>query len=176
MVAGLPLFNQLTGRTVDIPWTSLGFWISMLLLVLLTSLAAGSRPALFLSAFQPVKVLKGNLTPGNSGTLPRKVLVVVQFSCSIILIVSTIIIYQQIQHVKNRPTGFDRNRILMTNLNGDLEKNFIPLKNELLSNGIITGMTTASSPATNVYWHSDVEFWPGKFPGENIEMGTISNH
>lgn len=170
---GLPFFNQLTGRSVVLPWGSAGFWLMMIALILFTAIAAGGRPALFLSAFQPVKVLKGNTKSGRSASISRKLLVVIQFTCSIALIISTIIIYQQIKYVKDRPTGFDRDRLLMTNMQGDLEKNYIALRNELKQKAVISSMTTATSPATNVGWHSDVDQWPGKIPGETIEMGTV---
>jgi hypothetical protein len=83
--------------------------------IITTSLIAGSRPAFYLSSFNPVTVLKGTFKAGKSAALPRKILVVIQFSCSIALIISTVIIYQQIQHAKNRPTGYDLNRVLVSN-------------------------------------------------------------
>ena len=169
----LPFFNQLTGRNVSIPFASLNFWGIVLSCVFLTALAAGSRPALYLSSFQPVKVLKGTMQIGKAAALPRKILVVIQFSCSIALIISTIIVYQQIQHVKDRPTGYDVNRLMMTGMNAELDKNYTALKNELLQKGIAESVTQSSSPATEIYWHSDVDNWPGKIPGESIEMATI---
>ncbi len=169
----LPSFNALTGGQLSIPFTSGIFWILLFCCVCITALLAGSRPAFYLSSFQPVKVLKGALHMGKAAALPRKVLVVLQFSCSIALIISTVIIYQQIQHAKNRPSGYDLNRLMMTDMNSDLEHNYTALKNDMLAKGIVSSVTTASSPATNIYWHSDVDNWPGKNAGETIEMGTI---
>ncbi len=97
----------------------------------------------------------------------------VQFSCSIALIISTIIIFQQIQYAKNRPNGYDLNRVMMTDVNGDLEKNFTALKNELIQKGIAVSVSSSTSPATYVDWHSDIDYWPGKNAGETVEMGTI---
>ncbi|MBS1663521.1 MAG: ABC transporter permease, partial [Bacteroidetes bacterium] len=107
----LPAFNALTGDAVRVPYGSGWFWLIMLSLVLLTGLLAGSRPALYLSSFQPIKVLKGNLTRSRTSSLPRKALVVLQFTCSIALIIATIIVYQQIQYARNRPRGYDPNRL-----------------------------------------------------------------
>ncbi len=169
----LPAFNILTGNEIHIPYSNTRFLLLMLVCVVATALIAGSRPAFYLSAFQPVKVLKGNLKIGKSASLPRKILVVVQFSCSVALIISTIIIYQQVQHAKNRPSGYNLNRLMVTDMNSDLNKNYTALKNELLEKRIAESVSTATSPATDVYWHSDVDRWPGKNPGETIEMGTI---
>ena len=169
----LPAFNTLTGSEISIPWSSPAFFLIITACVFITALLAGSRPAFYLSSFEPVKVLKGNLQVGKSASLPRKILVVLQFSCSIALIISTVIIYQQVQHAKDRPSGYDLNRLLATDMNSDLKKNYTALKNELIQKGIAENVSTASSPATEIYWHSAVEKWIGKNPGENIEMGTV---
>ena len=168
----LPAFNTLTKSYIAIPFGNIYFWLLMIGFLLITTFLAGSKPAFYLSSFNPVKVLKGSIQAGKS-SLSRKVLVVIQFSCSIALIISTVIIYQQIQHAKNRPTGYSLNRLMQTNMNDDLYKNFTVLKNELVQKGIVSSITTATSPATNVWWHSDVDQWPGKNPGETVEMGTI---
>jgi putative ABC transport system permease protein len=169
----LPLFNALTGTKISLPFSNSIFWISMLGCVLITALIAGSRPAFYLSSFNPVKVLKGTFQAGKTATLPRKVLVVLQFTCSVALIISTIIVYQQIQYAKNRPTGYDVNRVMMTNMNSDLNKNYTALKNELIQKGITKYVTLATSPATDIYWHNDIDSWPGKNAGETVEMGCI---
>jgi putative ABC transport system permease protein len=169
----LPYFNQLVQKDVSIPFSKPLFWISILVALLFTTLAAGAKPALFLSGFQTIKVLKGKWYAGKNGGFTRKLLVVIQFSCSIALIIGTIVIYQQIQYAKNRPLGFDTGRLLMTDQNGDLSKNYNAIKNELLQKGIAEYVTISSSPATQIFWHSDIDKWPGKNAGENIEMATV---
>jgi hypothetical protein len=168
----LPAFNSLTGGKLSIPFFSLSFWLVMLACVLFTTIASGSRPAFYLSSIHPARVLKGALGIGKGATGPRKILVVLQFSCSVALIISTIIVYQQIQYAKNRPTGYDINRLMTTDINTDLEKNYTALKNELLQKGIVESITKSSSPTTDIWWHSDVD-WPGKNAGETVEMASI---
>ena len=96
-----------------------------------------------------------------------------QFTCSVALIISTAIIYQQIQYVKDRPTGYNIDRLMSTDVNDELYKNFIPLENKLIEKGIASSVTTATSPATNIWWHTDIDQWPGKNTGETVEMGCI---
>lgn len=168
----LPAFNILTKAHIIIPFGNIYFWMIMLGCLFITALLAGSRPAFYLSSFNPVMVLKGTMHAGKS-SWSRKVLVVIQFSCSIALIISTVIIYQQIQYAKNRSTGYSLNRLMLTSMNDDLYKNFTALKNELIEKGIVSSVTTASSPATDVWWHTDIEQWPGKQAGETVEMGNI---
>ncbi len=166
-------FNTLTSSSMTIPFSNIYFWLLMLGCVFVTALLAGSRPAFYLSSFNPVKVLKGVRPAGKGAALSRKVLVVIQFSCSIALVISTVIIYQQIQYAKDRPTGYNLNRLMSTNMNDDLRKNYTALKNELIEKGIAESVTTSTSPATNVWWHTDIKQWPGKNPGETVEMGNI---
>ncbi len=170
--AALAPFNTLTGGSIAIPYDNAGFWMVTLVCVLVTALIAGSRPAFYLSSFQPVKVLKGNRQGGQVASLPRKILVVLQFTCSVAFIISTIIIYRQIQHAKSRPNGYDLDRLMLTYSNVDLEKNYTALKNELLQKSLVLGVTSATSPATDIFWHTDVG-WPGKGANETIEMGAM---
>jgi putative ABC transport system permease protein len=165
----LPAFNSLTGTQLSIPFDSGVFWLLLLSGILFTTLAAGSRPAFFLSAFKPIKVLKGTIKKG--GTTSRKILVVAQFSCSIALIISTIIVYQQIQHTRNRPKGYHADRLLMTHTTQDLYTNYTALRNELLQSGVVNAVTSANSAPDNLQWHSNLDNWPGKRPEETIEMG-----
>lgn len=166
-------FNALTGESVTIPYSRPMFWLVMLAFVIVTAIIAGSRPAFYLSSFQPVKVLKGALQIGRARSLPRKVLVVLQFTCSIAFVISTIIVYRQIRYAKDRPTGYDLNRVLSTHKTVDLERDYPALKNELLEKGIVSGITTCTSPASGIWWHTNIEYWPGKHPGETVEMGTL---
>ena len=169
----LPSFNALTASRITMPVTDPGFWVLLLGCVVLVALIAGGRPAFILSSFNTVKVLKGGGAVGRSGSLPRKILVVTQFGCSIALIIGTIIIYRQIQYAKERPSGYSLDRLMMTWMNGELSRNYVALKNELIQQGIASSVTMATSPATDIEWHSNVGQWPGKQAGETIEMGTI---
>jgi putative ABC transport system permease protein len=169
----LPAFNTLTGSTISIPYSSVVFWLVMLSYVLITGLLAGSRPAFYFSSFQPVKVLKGGASAGRSATLPRKILVVFQFSCSIALIISTIIVYQQIQYVKDRPSGYDANRLMMTDVSADLGRNYTVLRDDLLRSGMVTRVTNASSAATGINSWNGVDTWQGMLPNETLTMATI---
>lgn len=169
----LPAFNTLTETQVGIPYSNGYFWLLMSGCILFTALLAGSRPAFYLSSFNPVQVLKGTIQAGKSSSLSRKILVVIQFSCSIALIISTAIIYQQVNYAKDRPAGYSLKRLMQTNMNDDLAKNYTAIKNELMQKGITESVTTATSPATDVWWHTDIDAWPGKSPGETVEMGCI---
>jgi putative ABC transport system permease protein len=171
----LPFFNTLIGSSISIPYGNPVFWTIMMTYVLITGLLAGSRPAFYLSSFNPVTVLKGAVQVGKAAALPRKVLVVLQFSCSIALIISTVVVYQQIQYAKNRPTGYSAARLMMTDMSGDLETHYDALKNELLASGIVESVASASSPITNLYSHMSLDKWPGKNPGdESVNIGAIS--
>lgn len=170
----VPSFNALTGSFISIPYSSIGFWCIMIVFVLVTGLIAGSKPAFYLSSFNPVKVLKGAIQVGKWATLPRKILVVVQFTCSIALIISTVIIYQQIQYVKSRPTGYSADRLVMTDMNGDLYQHYDALRNDLLSSGLVESVASSTSPATQVYSHFSLQKWPGKNAGdEEVNIGAI---
>ncbi len=171
----LPSFNLLTGDAVSIPYGSPVFWCVMITYVLATGLLAGSRPAFYLSSFNPVKVLKGTIQVGKAAALPRKILVVLQFSCSIALIISTVIIYQQIQHAKDRPTGYSADRLVTTDMSDDLNNHYDAVKNDLMATGAVESVAKASSPVTGVYWHTGIEKWPGQGVGDlAINVGGVS--
>jgi putative ABC transport system permease protein len=171
----LPFFNTLTGNAIGIPYGNPVFWSVMISYVLATGLLAGSRPAFYLSSFNPVKVLKGTIQVGKTASLPRKVLVVLQFTCSIALIISTVIVYQQIQYAKNRPTGYSSERLMMTDMSGDLGNSYDVLKNDLLRSGVVESVAKASSPVTGVYMHTGIEKWPGQTAGEQgLNVGGVS--
>jgi hypothetical protein len=169
----LPAFNRLTGGQLAIPFSSPAFWSIMLGSMIITALLAGSRPAFYLSSFRPVKVLKGSLQMGRAMVLPRKILVVLQLSCSIALIISTLTIYRQIEYARNRPTGYHLNRLMMTDMNSDLTNHYPALRNELMNSGLTESVSISSSPITDIYWHSGVDDWPGKKPGETVIVGTL---
>ena len=173
VVLALPAFNALTESDIRIPWSSGFFWGVMSAYVVLTSLLAGSRPALHLSGMRPVKVLKGGVKEGRAAALPRKILVVLQFTCSVALIISTVIVYRQIQYAKNRPRGFDAGRLVMTDASSDLDHNYAAVKAELLQTGMVSGVTRSTTPATDLYSWTGVDDWQGKNPGEPLGVATV---
>jgi len=169
----LQAFNTLTTSTIVIPWTSATFWVVMLSYVLLTGLLAGSRPAFYLSSFRPVKVLKGAFQTGRTKAPVRKVLVVLQFTCSVALIISTVIVYQQIQYARSRPTGFEADRLIMTDAGSDIDHNYAALKNDLLRTGLVTGVTKSTAPATDLYSWTGIDDWQGKYADESLGVATV---
>jgi putative ABC transport system permease protein len=170
----LPAFNILTKTSISIPFYNGIFWSVMISYVLFTALLAGGRPAFYLSSFRPVKVLKGTIQIGRGASLPRKILVVLQFSCSIALIISTIIVFQQIQYAKARPKGYDASRLMMTDVSADLNRNYSALKNDLLQSGLVTSVTKASSPVTDIWSNNSINDWQGKGPDETLSLATIA--
>jgi putative ABC transport system permease protein len=158
----LPAFNAMAGTDIRIPYANPIFWLLMMSYILFTGCLAGSRPAFYLSRFQPVKVLKGQWRAGKSAALPRKILVVLQFSSSIAFIIGTIVIYQQIEYARNRPRGYDANRLIVTE--GWAGQGYSAIKQAALQSGLVTSMTTSFSPPTEIYDHGDIERWTGGTP------------
>src|SRR5690606_7183182 len=145
----LPWFNTLAQKQVELPLSNGYFWTISMAFVVVTGFMAGSYPALYLSSFQPVKVLKGTFRAGAQATLPRKVLVVLQFSVSITLIVGTMVVYRQIQFTKDRPIGYDRNGLVMIQMKSpDYYGKYDLLREELRAAGAIEEMAESSSPLT----------------------------
>ena len=170
----LPAFNSLTGDTIHVPFGSIVFWGVMAGYVLLTGVLAGSRPAFHLSAFKPVRVLKGKVITGRAAAWPRRVLVTVQFAASVGLIVTTVIIFQQIQYAKDRQTGYDQRRLMMSDVSPDVQKNYAALKGEMLRSGMVSAVTKSNSRVTNDGVYDDIDSWPGKMPGETLGMLTVA--
>lgn len=151
----LPWFNNLSGKEMNMPLTEPWFWISSFIFLFITGLLAGSYPALYLSSFKPVSVLKGVFRAGRSASLPRKILVVVQFTVSVMLIICTGVIYNQLVFVKNRPVGYDRDGLLMIpKKSGDFNTKAETLKAELKNSGAVTEVAESGGEVTNVWSHN----------------------
>jgi len=169
----LPFFNEIAGRQVGFFWDNLYFWLACILFIVFTALIAGSYPAFYLSSFDPIKVLKGTFKAGRFAAVPRKVLVVVQFTVSVTLIIGTIIVYKQIQFAKDRPVGYNRSNLLsiFTN-NAAIHEHFEAVKDELLKSGAVVSMAETQSPTTGI-WNTTSGFkWPGKDPNQSIDFGV----
>jgi len=134
----LPWFNGVASKKMFIPWGNPLFWLTGIGFTLITGIVAGSYPALYLSSFQPVKVLKGTFRVGRFASLPRKVLVVLQFTISLALIIGTIIVYNQIQYSKSRPIGYNRDGLMMIDMKSpDFYGKFDLLRTDLKNSGAI---------------------------------------
>ena len=170
----LPGFNQLAGKRMTLSVFTGSFWYTSLLFILLTSFLAGSYPALYLSSFHPIKVLKGTFRAGRFASIPRKVLVVLQFSASITLIIGTLIVHEQIAHTKGRPVGYDRSGLMMVQMKSyDFYRKYDLFRNELMKTGTILEMSESSSPITGVWSNNGGFDWEGKDPGLQAEFATI---
>jgi putative ABC transport system permease protein len=161
----LPYFNQVADKKMQMLWGSPSFWLAGIGFTLFTGIIAGTYPALYLSSFQPVKVLKGTFKAGRYAALPRKVLVVVQFAISVILIVGTMVVFQQVQFAMNRPVGYSRDGLVIVPvITDDIHKNFTAVSNDLKSSGIVADVAEASSTSTNVNEIDNGFEWSGKDP------------
>ena len=174
VVLVLPFFNELAGKTLAVLWTSPLFWLMSLGFTLFTGITAGLYPAVYLSSFQPVKVLKGTFKTSQFAALPRKVLVVVQFAVSVVLIIGTIVVFKQVQFAKNRPVGYSRAGLVDIEVtNNDLHKNFNALKSDLQASGAVTEVAEATSSTTGVNNNRGDLNWKGKDPSMTAFFGNI---
>ena len=160
----LPSFNQLVGKELSIDIQNKWFWISGLGILLITGIVAGSYPALYLSSFRPVSVLKGTFKKVNTLIAPRKVLVVLQFTFAISLIIATIIVNRQLKNAQDRQMGYSKDGLVYVMMVGDVQKNYTLIKNELLSTGVATSVVKTSAPITEGWSNSWGFEWQGKDP------------
>jgi putative ABC transport system permease protein len=170
----LPSFNQVADKKILIPWTNPFFWSLAILFTIITGLIAGSYPALYLSSFKPVKVLKGTFRVGRFASLPRKVLVVLQFTVSVILIIGTIVVFNQIQFAKNRPVGYSRAGLVTVPMTTeDIHKHFEAVSTELKNSGTVSDMAESSSAITYVDETDNGFAWQGKDPSLQGDFGVV---
>ncbi|MEP7141464.1 MAG: ABC transporter permease [Ferruginibacter sp.] len=172
MSLALPAFNTLVQKQLSLGLNDPLHLSALLIITLICGLVAGSYPSLYLSSFNPVFVLKGIKLRSGSAAFIRKGLVIVQFTVSIVLIIVTIIIYQQVQHVKNRDLGFNKNNLLSTDVVGQIAKSFPLVRQDLLNTGVIENV--ALSDHTTIYGGNNTGglTWQGKPAGAQILIST----
>ena len=166
----LPYFNTVADKRISLPLFDVRFWSFGFGFTILTGMFAGLYPALFLSSFQPVKVLKGTFRVGRYASIPRKVLVVMQFAISITLIIGTVVVYKQIDHAQNRPIGYAKNGLMTIPVTEAVHNHFETVRTELINKGAIVAMAESGSPTTEV-WNTNGGFhWEGKDPEQGVDF------
>lgn len=168
-------FNDLASKTIIFPWSNVQFWFVSLLFIIITAFLAGSYPALYLSSFNPVTVLKGTFKTGRFAALPRKILVVTQFTVSVALIIGTMIVRDQIDYAKNRPVGYQKEGLIQIPvMSSEFEGKADMMRNQFISSGAVMEMATMSSPTTNVWSNRSGYTWDGKPPGFQEDFAHTS--
>ncbi|PKP34712.1 MAG: hypothetical protein CVU00_05665 [Bacteroidetes bacterium HGW-Bacteroidetes-17] len=139
-----PIFNQLTSKQISIDYSDIMVYIKLAVLVLFMGILSGSYPAFVMSSFKPILAIKNGIHLGVKGVLFRKFLVILQFTISIFLIISTFFIFFQIRSIQHKDLGFDKKNVIAFDAEGKIGTNFQAFKNELLSNKEIVNVTRAT--------------------------------
>jgi len=171
----LPWFNDLSAKEMILPWNNFYFWLISVGFIFITGLLAGSYPALYLSSFKPIKVLKGTFRTGRLAAIPRKALVIMQFTVSVALIISTIVVFRQLQFAKDRPVGYDREGLIMLDMrSNDFYGKYDLIRTELINTGVVSDMSQSMGKPTEVVSGNDGFEWKGKDPNKNESFGTLA--
>lgn len=174
VLLALPYFNELANKNVLLPITSFSFWFAIIGFIIFTGLLAGSYPALYLSSFRPLEVLKGTFKSSKSAITFRKGLVVLQFTVSVALIIGTIAVQKQIQYTKDRPMGYDtKGAIMIWSNSPDFKGKYELLRTALKSKQAIVEMSESNSPLTGVFSFDGNFSWEGKDPNAQPRFATI---
>jgi len=167
-------FNLLTDKHLFVPYGNPWFWLVSIGFIVFTGAISGSYPALYLSSFRPVSVLKGTFKAANALITPRKLLVVVQFTFAVVLIICTIIVRQQLQYAQDRDTGYKKNNLVYVMMTGNMDKHFKLIKNELLSSGAASAVSKTSAPVTQGWSDSWDFLWAGKDISKKIDFNVFN--
>jgi putative ABC transport system permease protein len=171
----LPSFNVLTGKSVGLDLSEPAILLALFSILLFTGILAGSYPAFVLSSFKPVTVLKGQAQSLLSGAGLRKTLVVAQFAISAVLISGSIIVNNQIQYIRTKNLGFNKDNVITMQLRGGVEKHIQAFRNEALKHPGIISMSTAQHNPFSVDNSTTDPIWPGKEDGEQISFRAITS-
>jgi putative ABC transport system permease protein len=155
----LPLFNQLSGRELAVPFNNLNVYGVLLLAAVVVGVMAGMYPSFFLSAFKPVSVLKGNVTLGMKSGLIRSSLVVFQFTISIFLVIGTMAVYRQLDYIQTKKLGFNKDQVIMIDDVYALAEKKSIFKEEVKRNSNILNGTISGFLPVSGTWRSDNAWW-----------------
>ncbi|WP_340065146.1 ABC transporter permease [Ascidiimonas aurantiaca] len=167
----IPYFNILVKKELVLGFTNPVHILALLSITLMCGTLAGLYPAFYLSSFKPVEVLKGVKLSNKSASLIRKGLVVGQFTISIVFIISTILVYQQIQYVKNQELGYEKDQLISVNVNGDIQQKFSVIKQELKNSGVVKNTALSNTQFLSGGNNGSGLTWTG---GTNTEDVLIS--
>jgi putative ABC transport system permease protein len=169
-----PVYNDLTGKEINIYFTDPVLLSVLGMIMLTTLLVAGVYPAILLSSFNPLSIMKGKLSSGTGAYTFRKVLVITQFSFSIALVICTLIIGAQMEFIRSKELGYAKENIFTFNLRGDLNEKYAGIKNELLAQPGIIDITTASADIVNFSTTTGDTDWDGKAPNASFMVNALS--
>ena len=169
----LPFFNNISGKHMIIPYLNPIFWLMCIAFALFTGIVSGSYPAFYLSSFEPIKVLKGAFQGSRYNSIPRQVLVVLQFTVSLSLIIGTIIVYRQVIYARDRPTGYTKEALISLPLSEALYGHYDALRTDLLRTGAVSEMAESSQPVTQFNNNNSLE-WRGKDPGLVVYFRNVN--
>jgi putative ABC transport system permease protein len=164
----LPAFNALVQKQLTLSYNIPYHLFALLLITFICGFVAGSYPSLYLSSFNPVSVLKGVKLKDSGAAYIRKGLVIMQFTVSIILIISTVIVYQQIQHVKSRQLGYDKDNLVEMNMQGNMAKSYNAIRQDLISTGGVANVGLADHDIINGGNNSSGLVWDAKPAGTQV--------
>ncbi|MEZ0540778.1 ABC transporter permease [Fibrella arboris] len=170
----LPALNTLLEKQLVIPYTTMRFWGACLALILVTGTLAGSYPAFFLSALEPIRVLKGRLLAIRGRLATRQVLVVFQFLITVALLISTLVVKRQLAHTQQRDMGYNRANLVFSRFTGDIDKNYTLIRNELLNQRVATAVCKTNNAITESYSNTWGLDWKGKPPGSKITFDQLT--
>lgn len=173
--SSLPFFNRLSDKAMTMPWNNPVFWLITIGFTCIVSLVAGSYPAFYLSSFRPIRVLKGNMITARFAAIPRKVLVVLQFTVSIVLIIGTIVVYRQVKFAKSRPVGYERDHLISIKMNTpEIYAHYDALRADLIASGGAIEMAESNSAPTQIFFNNSGMDWPGRPADLDPLFGTIA--
>jgi ABC-type antimicrobial peptide transport system permease subunit len=167
----MPFYNGLVEKQLSIHLFNPLHAGCLLAIAVIAGLVAGSYPAFYLSSFNPITVLKGAKIKSAAGVIfIRKGLVVAQFSASIILIISTVIIYKQVQHIKDRNLGYSKDHLIYMDLQGNMKDHFNEIKTQLIATGYVENAAVSLHDALHIYSNGDGFNWQGKNPNSKLPV------